>query len=65
MVNNPFETGQCLTTADLWCDTFTYSSLNPFGAGRCLTTHNQPQRKQIMFVLIPLEQGNVLRLQRL
>ena len=60
---NPFGTGQCLSTlhAEIYKDV--QESLNPFGTGQCLSTEWLEFIQDQITVSIPLEQGNVFRLQ--
>ena len=59
---NPFGTGQCLSTVTV-LDSVEPTGLNPFGTGQCLSTDTDLAYWNMRDVSIPLEQGNVFRLQ--
>ncbi len=60
---NPFGTGQCLSTQECAIMAILMQCLNPFGTGQCLSTEQFHAPDEYLEVSIPLEQGNVFRLQ--
>ena len=57
---NPFGTGQCLTTQEVFQIDNTLFGLNPFGTGQCLTTALELSEKQRKGRLNPFGTGQCL-----